>query len=368
MRCIYLLMTMGYLFTLSLLIACHSDDISPSIDLNTLCKTFEGDELRLYLNGEEYSSITEKAVLIYPEMLEDKNKYPINSGQMLLEILPIFPETIFKITDEAYTNLIFAVDVTTTSEKVILKGVYNQSQYYTVDLNGEYSNEILTLYLTYKTKRDKITSQAFVFDLTRESIDLSQLFPKKEYVEYKGFQYPIRNFILDAISPVIKSIRNRIGGSVRIKFHENGSIQIGVKGDGELDFTDIPGKHGYYFHESDWGYLSVDTVGLKYLSPILDGKKFGYRSEFYSWRARQIYFAPIYLTFNDNDDLLITLEEPLMFAFGKYINTYAQRFHDSFNTGDNNMLSDEEVEKLCIVSSLLLNKEIDFILFRGIKE
>lgn len=340
--------------------SCEKEDVPPPIDLNTLCKTYESNELRLFLNGVEYTSSEEQVAIIFPHTLKSETKYHTNEGQMLLEILPIFPEIRYSFNDAMYINPIVIVDVVSTSKEITLRGNYADSEYYNLNIEGSYKNEVLTLNLTYNTYRPNITGQAFIFDLTDESIDLSKLHPTKELIEYEGIQYPIREFVLDAISPILSNLREQFGGAMRIKFFEDGSTQIGIKKENSSEYTDIPGKHGYFFHETEWGYLSADAKGMEYLAPILDGTTNILMSDFYAWRARQTYFASVHFSLTDNNDLLMTMEEPLMFAFNKYISSYWQK--------NKKLLSESEIDKMLLLSSLFDKGQINLILFRGTKE
>lgn len=349
-----------------------SDDETVPIDLESISKVYKGEELRIFLNGEEYSSSNEEVGLGLPSMVSGntKNGDSSSSEKMLLEILPLWPNIRdFSVSSNEFENLLIEVDAISTPEKVLLKGSYTDFTRYTLDVEGDCTDGVLTLNLTYTTNISKITGSAFVFNFDKESIDLSKLSPTIDFVEYDGRQMPVQEFVRDAMTPVFETIGKLLGGPLRIEFFSDGSTSVSIKAEGENVFTPVIGQHGYRFHRSNWGYLFADTEGATWMSELITRIPFDSISPLYGWRARNKYFMSVYYNLNWEYDLLMTLETPEMFQFSYFLSPWLDHFgitKDDYPIKTE--LSKEETLKCVHVINMQFKKQIKLICIKGVRE
>ena len=78
------------------LTSCEKEDVPPPIDLNTLCKTFQRQQLQLYVNGVEYFGHT---VTFAQNKTTDVEN---NSSTMFLGISPLWPNVRNYTSSEEY--------------------------------------------------------------------------------------------------------------------------------------------------------------------------------------------------------------------------------------------------------------------------
>ncbi len=358
-------MKTNYLFLLLLscfIISCENEE-PPAIELDSISKIYEGENLQIFLNGEEYKREGEKVALFLPENPTTKNEG--TSEKMIIEMLPLFPEVRQDKNDNTlYLNPVFEVTSIATDKEVSFEGNYSNSPQYNLNLKGIWKEEKLMLNLTYTTEVKGLTGNAFVFNLDKESIDLSQLNPRIETIEYGGEQIPIKDFIIDAMAPFVQLVKKQLGGPLRIEFFPDGSTELSIKKEGENTFTPIPGKHGYRIHETNWGYLSSDIDGAKYMKPLLEGGEYVGNSTLYAWGSTDEKFVSIYYNFNQEGDLILSMEEPMRFAFDKFLNYSLQWFGRIQNYRD---ITEEEVDKANKATQMIGN-EINLICFRAEKQ
>ena len=360
MKRIYLLMTMGYLFTLSLLTACHSDDVSPPIDLNTLCKTFEGDELRLYLNGEEQYG---RSVAFALDKAEESDK-------MLLGISPLWPNVRNYIDlENDYDNIQLKIKASSDTEKVTFVSEPAIYSYYTLATEGVWSKDSLMLSLNYKTRNENLAEKSYLFDFSDESINLEHLETVMQTVDYEGLQIPIREFVADAMKIILKVWRQHFDEGLRMTFHTNGDMDMHLKSN--KTYIPIPGKYGHRLHTAEYGFLLSDIEGV-----VIFNKLLGYSDNPFNifdglcWKLGNDYFLSFrYLFCEDGSNLYLSI--------GTRHFLHASNFF-SIWTGRNvypieetvRGLSIEETNKVRKLSSLISNKEIigTQIFLRGMKE
>lgn len=352
--------------------SCSTDEVVVPIELESISKLYKGDELRIFLNGEEYSSPNEEVRLALPSLVsKDMKNEDVSVGEkMLMELLPIWPNIRdFSISSNEFENILVEVETVSTPEEVCLKGSYTDAmQYYTLDVEGYCRDGILTLYLNYTTKISYITGNAFTFDFSKESIDLSHLKPKIENVEYDGQLIPVEEFVRNAMAPVFETIGRRLGGSLRIEFLSDGSTNVSIKMQGEDTYTPVIGKHGYCFHRSCWGYLFADTEGASWMNELVTGTSLWGVSPLYGWRARDKYFISVYYSLNGDLDLLMTLETPEMFQFRFFLAPWIDRFGTYIdNYPFNTELSKEETFKSVHVINMMYDKQIELVCLKGIR-
>lgn len=257
-----------------------------------------------------------------------------------------------------------------------MKGSYTNSDKYTLDVEGSWRDGVLTLQLIYAENVPSLTGNAYIFDFSKESIDLTYLNPKVYEIEHDGQWIPIKEFVRDAMAPFYRTIRNRLGGPVRIEFFPDGSMQIGVKAEGESTFTPVVGKHKYFYHERRtsiyWGFLSADVEGAKWMTKAILGGFWSVPYLFYSCvMDSDKYFAPFHFQERPKEEksLLMTYEEPSMTRF-RYSFYSLVLFHYGTEDADDEPrdMSYEETRKCLKVADLLSKKDIQFIYLRGVKD
>ncbi|WP_455588510.1 hypothetical protein [Bacteroides rodentium] len=363
MKTVFLLFAVCCTAVLIFFSSCE-DDPAPPIDLADISGVYKGDELRIFLNGEEYSSPDEEVGLALPSMVSGDTKGgDVSSGEkMLLQLLPLWPNfRVYPVVDE-FKLILMEVEAVSTTEEVNLRGSYTDASQYVLEVEGCYRDGVLMLNLTYTTNVQDITGNAFVFDFTEEAIDLSQLNPTITSVEYDGEQIPVYDFVRDAMMPVVALISERLGGSLRIEFLPDGSANVGIKKRSGNSFFPIIGKHGYRFHYPNWGYLFSDTEGATWVAEAVEAYQLRNVSPLYGWHARDKYFISVFYGQTRDSDLLLTVESPTMCRFRKFLSPWLDYF------GNGNGLSVEETKRCRMVSSMIYNKQIELICLRGIKQ
>jgi hypothetical protein len=236
-----------------------------------------------------------------------------------------------------------------------------------LNVEGSCRDGILTLNLTYETYVEGITENAYLFNFDKESIDLVSLQAKVEFVTYKDQQIPVKEFVRDAMTPVVETIGKRLGGSLRIGFFPDGSTEVSIGKQGTGGFTPVVGKHGYYIHHQNNGYLFADTEGASWINKAVLLSTLRGASSLYGWYARDKHFIPLFYSFGrdiskpDEKYMMIALEDPTMTRFGSFFSFWLDCF------GNNVSLSEEETEKCGMVLRMLNNEEISFIGLMGTK-
>lgn len=344
--------------------SCGDDEAPPPIDLESISKVYKGDELRIFLNGEEYSSPGEEVGLALASLFPDHAKDgDVSSGQkMLLKLLPLWPNVrVYPILDD-FETILMEVEAISSSDEVHLKGHYTDAPQYTLGMEGYYRDNVLTLNLTYTTDISGVTGSTFIFDFSKESIDLLQLHPIIKFVEYDGQQIPVEEFVRDAMTPVLEVIGKQLGGPLQIAFFPDGSTKVGIKAQGKDTFTPMIGKHGYRFHLANWGYLFADTQGAVWMDKTVEDRELIDISPLYAWYARDKHFISVFYGCNRDSDLLFTIEAPAMCQFRNFLSPWLDVF------GNGRVMSKEETEKCRMVLNMIYDKQIELICLRGTKQ
>lgn len=341
--------------------SCEKEDPMP-IDLESICKEYKGDELRIFLNGEEYSSSEEAVKLaLSSPMLQNTDGTDASGNKMQLTLLPLWPNLRVYPYINNFELLLIEVEAISSPDEVLLKGIYTDAPQYTLEVEGSYREGVLTLNLTYMTNIPNITGHAFIFDFSIQSIDLTYLNPKIRTVEYDGQQIPIEEFVRDTMSPILKLIGERLGGSLRIEFFPDGSTDVSIVDRETGRSTPVVGKHGYRFHDSSWGYLFADTEGVTWMSDRVEAWHYVDLTPLYGWRARDKYFVSVFYDYRQSK-MLFTIEAPAMSQFRNFLSPWL----DSFGNGQG--ISKEETAKGHMITNMIYNKEIQLICMGGSKE
>ena len=136
------------------LTSCEKEDVPPPIDLNTLCKTFQRQQLQLYVNGVEYFGHT---VTFAQNKTTDVEN---NSSTMFLGISPLWPNVRNYTSSEEYDYewIEMPVSVEATSNEVFFQGILPIYEKNTViGTEGCWKNDTLSINVIYRANIDGIT-------------------------------------------------------------------------------------------------------------------------------------------------------------------------------------------------------------------
>ena len=351
------------LFPLLLQLYSCSEDEAPPIDLATISKVYRGDELKIFFNGVEYSSEDEAVALTVPSLVGWDNPDEVWQGdgeKMLLEILPLWPEVLYESTTEIAKNPIIEVDAISTPDEVRFTGSYSDSpNFYLLEVEGIVQHDVLTIHLTYTEHTEKVTGNTFLFRFDASSLDFPMLHSKVLMIEYGGQQIPVKDFVRDALTPVLRIIGERLEGDLQVEFLEDGSTRLCILSEDGTVVTEVPGWHGYRLH-NEWGYLCSDIEGGSWLfERICNVKSSFLLGELYGWCIRNLGFISVFYKVNYDSALWISLESPTWRGFEYFLAPWLEMFAS--------YLTEEEKDKAWIVSNMISAGELDIIFIRGEK-
>lgn len=352
-------------FPLLLQLYSCSDDEAPPIDLTTISKVYRGDELKIFFNGVEYSSEGEEAALALPSLvgMDDPNEVWEGEGEkILLEILPLWPEIYYDSNGNQWENITFEVDAISTADEVRFTGSYSDApRYYLLEVEGTVRDEVMTIHLTYTEQVRDITGNTFVFHFNEASLDFNKLRPKNPTVEFGGQQIPAEDFIRDALTPVLKVIRESLGGDLQVEFLPDGSTNVSVLPTDGGPATAVPGWHGYRIHDSQYGYLCSDYEGALWFTERLENVSEYPYGELYSWSARDTtFFLAVYYQINYDSDLWLALKDLYWYSLRDFLYSWQTAI-------GNKTLSETELEKVEKVITMISADDIDMVFIRGEK-
>lgn len=353
------------LLPLFLLLYGCSEDEAPPIDLATVSKEYRGDALRTFFNGVEYTREGEAVALFLPSLVGKDDPDEIWQGEgekMLLQILPLWPEIDYDSNGNQWKNITFEVDAISTADEVRFTGSYSDApDYYLLEIEGAVRDEVMTVHLTYTEQVRDITGNTFVFRLDESSLDFQMLNPQNSTVEFDNQQMPTEDFVHDALTPVLKVIRESLGGDLQVEFLSDGSTSVSVLPTDGSPATAIPGWHGYRIHSNQYGYLCSDYEGASWLVKRLEDRDYPNVNGLYTMSVNKaFYFFGVYYDMNDDSDLLIALED----LYWNNLRTFLYPWQT--HIGDKT-LSETELEKLKIVIAMISREDIDKVLIRGEK-
>ena len=348
-------------FPLLLQLYSCSDDEAPPIDLTTISKVYRGDELKIFFNGVEYSREGEVVALVLPSMIGVDNSDKTWQGEgekMLLEILPFWPEI---NNDNQWNSIIFEVDAISTPDEVRFTGSYSDApDYYLLEVEGIVRGEVMTIHLTYTEQVNRITGNTYVFWFNEVSLNFVRLYPKYQTIEFDGQQIPTEDFVRDALTPVLKVIRESLGGDLQVEFLSDGSVNVSLLPTSGGSSTAIPGWHGYRIHNNQYGFLCSDYEGASWFSERLVDRDEPYIGGLYTMWIDTLYFFGVYYDMNDDSDLLLALED----LYWNDLHTFLYSWQT--HIGDK-ALSETELEKVKRVITMISRDEIDMVFIRGEK-
>ena len=205
MKLLYYFQTANFLLLICsfFMTSCEKEDVPPPIDLNTLCKTFQGQQLHLYVNGVEYFGHTVAFAHSKTTVVEN------NSSTMFLGISPLWPNVRNYTSSEEYDYewIEMPVSVEATFNEVFFQGIlpiYEKN--IVIDTEGYWKNDTLSINVIYRANIDGITDNTFIFDFTDESINLDFLHPNSNFIEYDGERIPTKEFAKEAFGILIPQV------------------------------------------------------------------------------------------------------------------------------------------------------------------
>lgn len=343
---------------ISILGACENDadETSPLIDIQGICGTYAYEQVKMTFNGDEILSSGEVTLALIPSATSKSENRTTAKEKMLLEIPPLWPNVRDNYMQPVFENIIIEVDAVSSSEQVTFTGVVTQP-IYKLTVEGAYKEGELTLNLNYSTTYSMI-GNTYIFDFSKESLNMGMLNPNVEFVEWEGIQVPVREFVTDAIAPVFEVIGKRLGGALCIEFFSDGHCYLGIKSQVPDTTVPVPGNHGYRYFGNDFGYLMSDNEGAMWVSKtVSDG--FTLNNAIYTSRVGNFYFMPVFFSKGNSDN-------KLLFALGNPVGNCFQNFlFDWLDTLGTTELAVEELAKANKVAMMLNNKTIQYIRLIG---
>lgn len=347
---------------MSILGACSNNEDRTSVPINIqdICKTYPQEQVKMTFNGDEISSSGDVSLkFIATSKCSNRistSQTVSNSEKMLLEIPPLWPNVHDSNIQSVFDNIIFEVDAVFSLELVTFTGEIEQYGY-KLAVRGIYKEETLTLNLTYSTTYSMIGNR-YVFDFSRESLNMGMLNPKENFVEWKEEQIPTKEFVTDAIVPILETIKERLGGVLCIEFFSDGYTSLEIKSQKTGEVTPVPGKHGFRYFGSDFGYFMADEEGALWMSKTVSGD-FTFNSAMYTSKIGMFHFMPVcFSKDNTGDKLILTLEDPIGNCFQNFLFFWLDCL-------GNTELSTEEFDKAFKVAMLLQNETIKQIRLTG---
>ena len=352
------------------LTSCEKEDVPPPIDLNTLCKTFQRQQLQLYVNGVEYFGHT---VTFAQNKTTDVEN---NSSTMFLGISPLWPNVRNYTSSEEYDYewIEMPVSVEATSNEVFFQGILPIYEKNTViGTEGCWKNDTLRINVIYRANIDGITDNTFIFDFTNESINLDFLHPNSNFIEYDGEKIPTKEFVKEAFGIFLKAIRNNLGGAnLQLTFNRDGSVNMGLKHMDKTTYVPINGHHAYRLHTSEYGFLQSDSEGGKAINRLL-GLVYGPVQDatdgfLYTWQIGGQYFMSIYYDYDPHtSNLRLGIGSKSHFYAYNFWKNWAGLFMYPMEETVHG-LSVEETKKIRKMVELFSNQDIHNILLSGKKQ
>ena len=334
------------------IIGCNNED-PPNINLEELWGPYTRDTRIVHLNGEEFLPHEEQVSLLFPADLNMPNN---EDETMVLELFPIWPKP---QTISPFDYLIHVeMQATATPTEVILKGNYSDSPYYTVDIEGKWTEEVLEVDLNYKSTDERLVGNTFIIRMNEDALDFSRLYPSSNMVEFDGLSIPIEDFVRDAMSPIFRALSQRLGHEIKLTMKEDGSMEISTKKEGSNNFINIPGKHRHWLHSDNHGYFDTDYEGATWLHEIIHENEYHISLSGIFDTATRNYtqnFAPI-LYYFDNGDLIYCNQNWGSWLFEKYLTLLLNSYRLS-TTGTYGMTF-EERKKISSLIDLIDNNII----------
>ncbi|MBE6287610.1 MAG: hypothetical protein E7099_05420 [Mediterranea massiliensis] len=294
-------MKTNYLFLLLLscfIISCENEE--PPINLETIQGKYSGDKLQFFYNGEE---------MITPEEYVTLELNDPNSSTITFIAHPFWPEVRdFKNQppSEGFKNIRVDLEAVPTATEVILKGSYQEGNYYRLDIEAKWIDGNLEAHLNYTATNEKFINNSFVIQFDEEALDFTHLTPHQPTVEYEGEIIPIKEFVKDAMSPILRVLNRNFGNELRLDMLENGDMTLSAKIGANNSFTQIPGIFRYRIHRVNYGYFEADPEGALWIYkafketdfPGPDGDGIVISN---IRRTPAQHFTPIFYYFDNND-------------------------------------------------------------------